>query len=108
MAHQVSYITDAQFQSAVLESQTPVLLDFTAVWCGPCKAIAPLLDKVSEEKNGALKVVKLDIDNNPNTPNKYGIQSIPTLLLFKDGKVVAKQVGSLRKQDLDAFVAKAF
>ena len=108
MAGKVSYISDAQFASEVLQSDVPVLLDFTAVWCGPCKAIAPLLDKVQEEKGAGIKVVKMDIDVNQETPHKFGVQSIPTLLLFKGGAVVAKQVGSLNKTGLDAFVAKAF
>ena len=108
MSDKVPYISDAQFQSEVLASSVPVLLDFTAAWCGPCKAIAPHLEKVQEEKGQALKVVKLDIDHNPDTPNKFGVQSIPTLLLFKDGKVVAKKVGSLNKPALDQFVAQAF
>lgn len=108
MAGKVPYINDAQFQTEVLASSTPVLLDFTAAWCGPCKAIAPHLEKVQEEKGAAIKVVKMDIDQNTDTPHKFGVQSIPTLLLFKDGKVVAKQVGAVNKPALDQFVAKAF
>lgn len=101
----VKYITDAQFKSEVLESNVPVLLDFTAVWCGPCKAIAPLLDQVADAQLGKLKVVKIDIDQNQNTPNQFGVQSIPTLLLFKNGQVAARQVGALNKPALDRFVA---
>jgi thioredoxin 1 len=98
-------ITDAQFSSEVLESDIPVLLDFTAVWCGPCKAIAPLLDQLAESQKGKIKVCKIDIDANQATPNQFGVQSIPTLLLFKGGKVAARQVGSLSKPALDKFVA---
>jgi len=101
----VQYITDAQFKSEVLESNVPVLLDFTAAWCGPCKAIAPLLDQVADAQLGKLKVVKIDIDQNQNTPNQFGVQSIPTLLLFKNGQVAARQVGALNKPALDRFVA---
>jgi len=108
MADSVKYISDANFSSEVIDSSVPVLLDFTAVWCGPCKAIAPHLAALQEEKGAAVKVVKIDIDKNTEVPNKFGIQSIPTLLLFKGGKVVAKQVGSLNRAQLDAFVAKAF
>ena len=98
-------ITDAQFASEVLESNVPVLLDFTAVWCGPCKAIAPLLDQLADTLPGKLKVCKIDIDANQNTPNQFGVQSIPTLLLFKNGQVAARQVGALNKPALDRFVA---
>lgn len=100
----VPYISDANFKAEVLESPVPVVLDFTAVWCGPCKAIAPLLDAVANEKGAALKVVKMDIDQNPETPQTYGVMSIPTLLFIKDGKVVNKHVGSLNKTSLDKLV----
>jgi thioredoxin 1 len=98
----VPYINDADFRKEVLDSPVPVLLDFTAVWCGPCKAIAPLLDELA-----AMKVVKIDIDQNPDTPNQYGVMSIPTLILFKDGKLFDKKVGSLNKTALATFVARA-
>ena len=102
----VPYINDAQFDSEVLKSEVPVLLDFTAAWCGPCKAIAPLLDQVSAERGGAVKVVKMDIDANPMTPGKFGITSIPTLMMFKNGQLVQRHVGSLNKAALDQFVGK--
>jgi thioredoxin 1 len=101
----VQIISDAQFSAEVLQSDVPVLLDFTAVWCGPCKAIAPLLDQLADAQKGKLKVCKIDIDANQNTPNQFGVQSIPTLLLFKNGKVEARQVGSLSKPALEKFVA---
>lgn len=103
----VAYIKDSEFQSKVLQSSQPVLLDFTAVWCGPCRAIAPLLDKVSDEQAGKLTVYKMDIDENPNVPQQFGVQSIPTLILFKEGKVVDRRLGAMNKVALDAFVAKA-
>jgi thioredoxin 1 len=99
-------ITDAQFQSTVLASDVPVLLDFTAVWCGPCKAIAPLLDQVAEANVGKLRVVKMDVDQNPGTPGQFGVTSIPTLLLFKGGQMVDRRVGALNKAALDTWVAK--
>ena len=102
------YITDKEFSTKVLESNVPVLLDFTATWCGPCKAIAPLLDQVLAEKAGALAVYKLDIDENPETPLRFGVQSIPTLLLFKGGKLVHRNVGALNRVALDKFVKPAF
>ncbi len=100
----VPYISDSDFKSKVLDSKVPVLLDFTATWCGPCKAIAPLLDQVQNERGAQIAVYKLDIDDNPDTPNQFAVQSIPTLLLFKDGKLVNRNVGALNKPRLDAFV----
>lgn len=101
----VKMINDADFKTQVLESEIPVLLDFTAVWCGPCKAIAPLLDDLADNNLGKIRVVKMDIDQNGQTPMQFGVQSIPTLLLFKGGKVVDKRVGSLQKAALATFVS---
>ena len=90
----VTNTTDGSFSSDVLESDKPVLVDFWATWCGPCKAIAPHVEAVAEELSGQAKVVKMDIDSNPQTPAKYGIRSIPTLLVFKGGEVVDQLVGT--------------
>lgn len=90
-------ITDANFDSEVINSDKPVLIDFWAVWCGPCKLIAPVVEEISNEYTGKFKVGKMDIDNNPNVAMKYGIRSIPTLLIFKDGKVVDQIVGAVPK-----------
>jgi thioredoxin 1 len=105
-ASKVPYINDSDFKTAVLESSVPVLLDFTAVWCQPCKQIAPLLDQVQDQLGAKIKVVKIDIDHNMETPSSFGVQSIPTLLLFKDGKVVDRRVGALNKAALDQFVGR--
>ncbi len=102
------YITDKEFESKVLQSEVPVVLDFTAAWCGPCKAIAPLLDQVANQHEGALKVYKLDIDENAETPNQFGVQTIPTLLLFKGGKLINRNVGSINKVGIEKFVKPAF
>jgi len=93
-------ITDANFQKEVLESSIPVLVDFWAVWCGPCKMIAPVVEEIAGEYNGKLKVGKVDVDNNPEVPLKFGIRSIPTLMIFKGGKVVEQIIGAVPKRNL--------
>ncbi|HKL64264.1 MAG TPA: thioredoxin, partial [Woeseiaceae bacterium] len=93
MTDQIVHTSDATFEQDVLQSDRPVLLDFWAEWCGPCKMIAPLLDDVSSEYGDRLKVAKINIDENPNTPPKFGIRSIPTLMLFRDGAVQAQKMG---------------
>ncbi len=104
MSEHIHYVTDADFESEVLQSATPVLVDYWAEWCGPCKMIAPILDEVSAEYAGKLKVAKLNIDENPQTPPKYGIRGIPTLMLFKNGAIEATKVGALSKSQLTAFI----
>ncbi|MBB5193626.1 thioredoxin 1 [Silvimonas terrae] len=104
MSEHISYVTDASFDTEVLKSQTPVLVDYWAEWCGPCKMIAPILDEVAGEYAGKLKVAKLNIDENQGTPPKYGIRGIPTLMLFQNGEVKATKVGALSKSQLTAFL----
>ena len=93
-------ITDANFQQEVLNSETPVLVDFWAVWCGPCKMIAPVVEEIAKEYDGKLKVGKVDVDNNPEVSAKFSIRSIPTLMVFKGGKVVEQIVGAMPKRNL--------
>ena len=100
----IVHVTDASFEEEVLKAQGPVLVDYWAEWCGPCKMIAPILDEVAREYDGKLKVAKLNIDQNEATPPKFGIRGIPTLMIFKDGKVVATKVGALAKSQLAAFI----
>jgi len=104
MSDHVTAITDATFQQEVLESDTPVLVDYWAEWCGPCKAVGPVLEDLAEQYAGKVRIVKLNIDENPNTPPKYGIRSIPTLMLFKGGAVESTQIGALSKAQLTDFL----
>ena len=100
----IVHVTDATFESDVLQAAEPVLLDFWAEWCGPCKAIAPLLDEISGLYAGRLRVAKLNVDENPQTMMKYNIRSIPTLMVFKSGKVEAQKLGALSKSALTSFL----
>lgn len=100
----VVHATDASFNDDVLNSDQPVLVDFWAEWCAPCRNIAPILDEIAEEYDGKLKVVKVDIDSNTVTPSKFGIRSIPSLLIFKNGENVNSMVGSAAKEKLKAFI----
>lgn len=97
-------VTDATFEQEVLQSDVPVLLDFWAPWCGPCKMIAPVLDELVPEFAGKVKIVKMNVDDNQTTPAQFGVRSIPTLLLIKNGQVVATQVGALPKTQLANFI----
>jgi thioredoxin 1 len=100
----IVHTTDATFSQDVLKSEKPVLLDFWAEWCGPCKMIAPILDEIATEYQDRIKIAKLNIDENPQTPPKFGIRGIPTLILFKNGTVEAQKVGAVSKSQLSAFL----
>ncbi len=103
----VMTFTDSNFDREVLQSEIPVLVDFWATWCAPCKAIAPLIDSVADDYVGKVKVGKVNVDDNPATPGKYGVRGIPTLILFKGGAVLDQVVGAVPKSQLDALIAKA-
>ncbi len=104
MSNDIVYVTDDTFEQEVLQSEIPVLVDYWAEWCGPCKMIAPLLDEIVGDYAGKLKIAKLNIDENSATPPKFGIRGIPTLMIFKDGDVEATKVGALSKSQLTAFI----
>ncbi|CAN7370097.1 thioredoxin TrxA [Rhizobacter sp. LjRoot28] len=100
----IKHTTDASFESDVLKAGQPVLVDYWAEWCGPCKMIAPILDEVSKDYDGRLKIAKMNVDENRDVPAKFGIRGIPTLMLFKDGQLAATKVGALSKAQLTAFI----
>ncbi len=99
--------TDENFDADVLQSSTPVLVDFWATWCAPCKAIAPVLEKLAGEYSGKIKIGKVNVDENPSTPGQYGVRGIPTLILFKDGQIVDQLVGAVPKNQLESLLQKA-
>ena len=100
----IKHISDSSFESDVLKADKPVLVDYWAEWCGPCKMIAPILDEVSKDYDGKLRVAKMNVDENRDVPAKYGIRGIPTLMLFKDGQLAATKVGAMSKAQLTAFI----
>ena len=100
----IKHVTDASFEDDVLKASGPVLLDFWAEWCGPCKMIAPMLDEIADEFRSKVTIAKLNIDDNPKTPQRFNVRGIPTLILFKNGQVEGQKVGTLRKADLAAFL----
>ena len=105
MNENIIQVTDASFEEEVLKSDAPVLVDYWAEWCGPCKMIAPILDEIADEYNGkGLKIAKLNIDENPEMPKKYAVRGIPTLMLFKNGEVAGTKVGAASKSHLSAFI----
>lgn len=106
MSEHISAVSDSSFEQDVLKSDVPVLVDFWAEWCGPCRMIAPVLEQIAAEADGKFKIVKLNVDENPETPPKFSIRGIPTLLLFKDGQVVGTQVGAVHKDQLNAFIQR--
>lgn len=104
MSESIKHVSDASFEADVIQSGTPVLVDYWAAWCGPCKMIAPLLDEAADQYKGRVTIAKVNVDENPDTAAKFGIRGIPTLMLFKDGKPVATKVGALSKSQLNAFL----
>ncbi len=104
MSEQIKYVSDASFEADVLKSDKPVLVDFWAEWCGPCKMIAPILDEVSKDYGDKVQIAKINVDENQGVPAKFGIRGIPTLILFKNGAVAAQKVGALSKSQLTAFL----
>jgi thioredoxin 1 len=104
VSQQIVHVSDSSFEQDVLKSSVPVLLDFWAEWCGPCKMIAPILDQIAAEYAGKVLVAKMNVDESPRTPTKYSVRSIPTLMLFKNGTVIDRKIGAVRKADVAAFL----
>ena len=104
MSNNIINVTDSNFEQEVLSSEIPVLLDYWAEWCGPCKMIAPILSDIADEYSGKIKVAKINIDENPGTPAKFGVRGIPTLMIFKSGSIEATKVGAMSKSQLSAFI----
>ena len=104
MSEQIVHVSDSSFEQDVINSGVPVLLDFWAEWCGPCKMIAPILDQIAAEYAGKVRVAKMNVDENPRTPMKFNVRGIPTLILFKNGKAEGQKIGAVRKADVAAFL----
>lgn len=104
MSDNIINVTDSNFEQEVLSSEIPVLLDYWAEWCGPCKMIAPILNDIANEYSGKIKIAKINIDENPSTPAKFGVRGIPTLMIFKSGSIEATKVGAMSKSQLSAFI----
>lgn len=104
MSEHIHYVTDSTFSADVLQAPLPVLLDYWAEWCGPCRSIAPILEEIAKEYAGRMTVAKMNVDENQQTPQKYGVRGIPTLMLFKNGNIEATKVGALSKSQLTAFI----
>ena len=104
MNNSIIHVTDSSFEEDVLRSEAPVMVDYWAEWCGPCKMIAPILDEIAEEYTDDLTVAKINIDENPRTPQQYAVRGIPTLMIFKDGEVIGTKVGAVSKLQLSAFI----
>lgn len=107
MAENIKDVTDDSFEAEIIKSDTPTLVDFWATWCAPCRAIAPVIEELADAHVGKIKVVKVNVDDNPATPGKYGVRGIPTLILFKDGEIVDQLVGSVPKSQIEELINKA-
>ncbi|MCP3678721.1 MAG: thioredoxin [Deltaproteobacteria bacterium] len=108
MEEKVIHVTDANFDLEIIQSKVPVLIDFWATWCAPCRALAPIVEEMAETYTGKIKVAKMNVDENPATPGKYGVRGIPTLILFKDGQVLDQVVGAVPKSQIQGLIDKAF